>query len=129
MGTVLAMFFRCFVCNIPARGTLLPCVTDGIFNAVHYPGFSVVIAAFFEAFREAHEAFSLFQDSKGFSVLQKIFLFSIHFPFILNIIYWIIKIIPNTIKNETVRISNKSTIIIDFHPFLVRRRCILDKPL
>lgn len=65
----------------PARGPLLPCITDCIFNAVHYPGFSVVIAAFFEAFCGAHEAFPLFQDSKGFSILQNIFLFSIHFPF------------------------------------------------
>lgn len=66
----------------PARGTLLPCVTDGIFNAVHYPWLSVVIAAFLEAFREAHEAFSLFQDSKGFSVLQNIFLFRRQFHFL-----------------------------------------------
>lgn len=33
----------------------------------------------------------------------------------------------NTIKSETIRMSNKSTIIIDFHPFLVRRRYILNK--
>lgn len=65
----------------PACGPLLPCVTDGFFNAVHYPGGSVVIAAFPGAFRETHEAFPLFQDAAGFSIGQDRFLFrrQLHF--------------------------------------------------
>lgn len=65
----------------PACGPLLPCVPNGIFNSVHHPWLSVVIAAFPVAFREAHEAFPLFQDAAGFSVLVKRFLFRRQFHF------------------------------------------------
>lgn len=61
-----------------ARGSLLQGVADGFFNAVHYPGFAVVIAAFSKAFGEAHEAFPFFENSAGFPIGEECFLFRRH---------------------------------------------------
>ena len=74
MQTVIAIsVFHWHPC--PACRPLLPSVPNGFFNAVHYPGGSVVIAAFPGAFRETHEAFPLFQDAAGFPIGQDRFLF------------------------------------------------------
>lgn len=111
----------------PARGPLLPCVFNISFMSRAYnsslsnTGPNALVTMPYAP----ESLFGRVHPFECFPVFVKSFLFSIHFSFILNIIYWIIKIIPNTIKTETVIISNKSIIIIYYHPFLVHRRCIL----
>lgn len=133
MGTVLAMFFRCFVCNIPAYAAPPPSFFQ-YFSIVRF-----LVSVGVKHIRGQRYA-SIFQQRTYIGVnnncrcpcrtiLPKRFLFFVHFLFTLYMMYWIRMTNNNTIASETTRMSNKSTIIIDFHPFLVRRRCILDKPL
>lgn len=102
-------FFRCFVCNIPAYAAPPPSV---------FQYFSIV----------------RFLVSAGVNnncrcpcrtIFPKRFLFFVHFLFTLYMMYWIRMTNNNTIASETTRMSNKLTIIIDFHPSLLGLQRIL----
>lgn len=129
MGTVLAIFFRCFVCNIPTYATPPPSVFQ-YFSIVRF-----LVSVGVKHIRGQRYA-SIFQQRTYIGVnnncrcpcrtiLPKRFLFFVHFIFTLYMMYWIRMINDNTIKNETIIMSNKLTIIIALHPSLLGLQRIL----
>ena len=75
MGTVLAMFFRCFVCNIPAYAAQIPSVFyDAVMTFPNNGGFCNTILNALGAIPNTHQPFSGgIHPLKSFPVFLKIF--------------------------------------------------------